>query len=207
MAEKKRKSENYPGELVVEGYSDLLFYAEVLEAVGKHNQVFIKELGGKSVINSKLEALVDPELLARKSAVAFVFDSDENPEGTRQSLEELLSKLTGQKVVDGSWTEGSPKIGLMIVPGDGAKGEIETLVWKSWSANPDNAEQKKCVEDFVNCMQVSNAKAQSPYKGLIGALLAVKNDEDPRLGPGARAKVFDLNSDHLQSLRQFLAGF
>jgi hypothetical protein len=56
-------------------------------------------------------------------------------------------------------------------------------------------------------MHASDVKAQSPDKGLIGALLALKNDEDPRLGPGARANVFDLNSPHLQPLRQFLAGF
>jgi hypothetical protein len=110
-------------------------------------------------------------------------------------------------VVDGKWTQGSPKIGLMIVPGSDAKGEIETLVWQSWISDPANAGQKKCIEDFVSCMHVSNAVAQSPDKGLIGALLALRNDEDPRLGPGARANVFDLNSPHFQSLRQFLAGF
>jgi hypothetical protein len=207
MAAKDRKSENFPGELVVEGYSDLLFYAEVLEEVGKHEQVFIKELGGKSGMSRKLETFVTPSLLARKTAIAFVFDADESHEGTRQSLEKLLSNLTGQAVSDGKWTKEIPKIGLMIVPGAGAKGEIETLVWQSWSSNPGNAGQKKCIEDFVDCMRVSNATAQSSDKGLIGALLAVKNDEDPRLGPGARAKVFDLNSPHLQSLRQFLAGF
>jgi hypothetical protein len=56
-------------------------------------------------------------------------------------------------------------------------------------------------------MHTKNVKPQSPDKGLIGALLALKNDEDPRLGPGARAKVFDLNSPHLQPLRQFLTDF
>ncbi len=44
----ERKIEDFDRVLVVEGYSDLLFYAEVLELVGKHSQVFIKELGGKS---------------------------------------------------------------------------------------------------------------------------------------------------------------
>ena len=207
MAATERKSENYPCELVVEGYSDLLFYAEVLELVGKHEQVFIKELGGNSGLHKKLEALMTPALIAKKTAIAFVFDADESHAATKQSLENLLSKLTGQAVTDGTWTQGTPKIGLMIVPGAEAKGEIETLVWQSWSSNPANAGQKKCIEDFVSCMRASNVSAQSPDKGLIGALLALKNDEDPRLGPGARSHVFDLSSPHLQSLRQFLAGF
>jgi hypothetical protein len=44
-------------------------------------------------------------------------------------------------------------------------------------------------------------------KGLIGALLAVKSDEDPRLGPGARENVFDLARPELTKLREFLSGF
>lgn len=207
MAAKERKIENFDNVLVVEGYSDLLFYAEILEAVGKHEKVFIKEMGGNSGLEKKLEAFITPSLLARKTAVAFILDADETPSVTKQSLEKLLSRLTGQNVVNNAWSNGSPKIGLMIVPGNDAKGEIETLVWQAWASNPGNAAQKECIEDYMACMQAANASAHSPAKGLIGALLAVKNDDDPRLGPGARAKVFDLSSPQLQALRNFLAGF
>ncbi len=207
MAAKEWKIENFDRVLMVEGHDDRIFYAEVLEAVGKHGQVFIHVLGGNKNLKQEAEVLITPTLLERKVAIAFILDADETPVESKQSLQNLLSGLTRQEVIDGKWTEGSPKIGLMIVPGGDAKGEIETLVWKSWSSNQANAAQKQCIEDYVNCMRASNAMAQSPDKALIGALLAVKNDEDPRLGPGARANVFDLNSPHLQSLRQFLAGF
>lgn len=207
MAATVRKSENYPGELVVEGYSDLLFYAEVLESVGQQDRVFIRELGGKSGLEKKLETLMTPSLLARKTGIGFVFDADDQPEGTRQSLERLLSRLTGQTVQDGHWTPGPPKIGLLIVPGNNTTGEIETLVWQSWISDSKNAEQRKCIEDFTACMQSRDVAAHSPHKGLLGALLAIRNDEDPRLGPGARARIFDLNANQLQPLRNFLAGF
>ena len=72
---------------------------------------------------------------------------------------------------------------------------------------PRPCRTKKCIEDYIACMQANNATAKSPDKALLGALLAVKNDEDPRLGPGARAKVFDLNSPYFNQLREFLAGF
>jgi hypothetical protein len=207
MAAMERRIEDFDRVLVVEGYGDLLFYAEVLEFVGKLEQVFIKQLGGNSDLERKLETLVNPVMLARKKSIAFVFDADENPQSTRQSLEHSLSRLTGQQVRDGQWTQGTPKIGLFIVPGNGTKGEIETLVWRSWAADPANAGQKQCIEDYLACMRAGNAVARSPDKGLVGALLAVRYDEDPRLGPGARAKVFDLNRPELQNLRNFLAGF
>lgn len=50
-------------------------------------------------------------------------------------------------------------------------------------------------------------EAKSAEKGLISALLAIEHDEDPRLGPGARAKAFKLNSSVFDDLRRFLDGF
>jgi len=207
MATKERKIADYDRVLVVEGYSDLLFYAEVLESVGKHERVFIKHLGGKDGFSLKLDDFVNPSLLAKKVALAFVVDGDVEPQKTRSYMESLLSRLTGQPVAEGEWTTGTPKIGLLVVPDSETKGEVETLVWKSWSADPANAGQRKCVEDYVACMNSQGVAAHSPDKGLIGALLALKSDEDPRLGPGARTKVFDLQRPELQRMRDFLSGF
>lgn len=207
MAEKQRKIEDYSRVLVVEGYGDLLFYAEVLQAVGRHTQVFIKELGGKADLRRKLETFVTPAILAAKETLAFVFDADERPDATRSELEALISRLTGQQVIDGSWTEGRPRIGLLVVPGGTVPGEIETLVWQSWGNEPANGAQKSCIEHYVACMANQGARAHSPDKGLIGALLAIRSDEDPRLGPGARTNVFDLTRPELKALRDFLAKF
>ncbi len=207
MAEKERKIEEYNRVLVVEGYGDLLFYAEVLEEAGKHPLVFIKELGGKADLQRKLEAFVTPAILATKESLAFVFDADEKPDATRGDLEVLISRLTGQNVVDGSWTAGKPRVGLMVVPGGNATGEIESLVWRSWGNDPANAPQKQCIQDYVACMASHGAKAHSPDKGLIGALLAIRSDEDPRLGPGARTNIFDLARPELKALRDFMSNF
>jgi len=157
--------------------------------------------------------------LHTKTAIGVVVDADERPEETRQSLETVLSQAlktafpeaSGHKLVEGEWTmpteRGSPRIGFLIVPGRAAEGEIETLVWQSWANDPANGAQKKCVEDYVACMKSNGFTAHSPDKALIGTLLAVRYDEDPRLGPGARAKVFDLNRPELKPLRDFLSGF
>jgi hypothetical protein len=203
----KRNIDDYDRILVVEGYGDLLFYAEILEELGAHEKVFIKELGGKAGMEAKLETQVSPGLLESKSAIAFIFDADTAPEATRNSLQNLLSRITDRPVVDGQWSGGKPNIGLFIVPGGNQTGEIETLVWNSWANDSANAAERQCVEGYISCMRTAGATAQSPAKGLIGALLAVKNDEDPRLGPGARGHVFNLGRPELQRLRDFLSGF
>jgi hypothetical protein len=203
----KRKIENYDRILVVEGYGDLLFYAELLEELGAHEKVFIKELGGKSGMKTHLATFINPDFLDSKTAIAFIFDADTAPHATRNSLQRLLSKITHKPVIDGQWSGGKPNIGLFIVPGGDQAGEIETLVLKSWASDPANAEERRCVEGYISCLQTTGATAHSPAKGQIGALLAVKYDEDPRLGPGARRKVFNFERPELQDLRGFLSGF
>jgi hypothetical protein len=186
--------------LVVEGYDDLLFYAEVLESLHNYERVFIQEMGGKGNLTgaarqddlvAKLETFLSPALLAEKRAIGVIADADADGAGTARSLGGRLSKITEQDVAAGVWTAGSPRMGLFVVPGADRAGEIETLVWQAWSSDPDNAASRDCIDAFIGCMDAAGHRAHSPDKGRLGALLALLNDEDPRLGPGARARVFD----------------
>ncbi|UQA55622.1 DUF3226 domain-containing protein [Polyangium aurulentum] len=190
--------------LVVEGYSDLLFFAEALECCGNLEGVFIKEMKGKGDLVTKLETFLRPDLLAEKAAIAVIADADANASGTVASLESRLSSITGQGVKDGRWTVGPPRLGLFIVPGNGRAGEIESLVWDAWSSDPVHGGARTCVETFLEGMAGQGHSAKSPDKGRIGALLSVLNDEDPRLGPGARARVFDFSRPQLEPLFTFL---
>lgn len=194
--------------LIVEGYSDLLFFAEVLEAVGKQGGVFIKQFGGKADVLLKLDTFITPLLLAEKTKIAVIADADGNAAGTFAGLQNKLRELTGQTVpAAGSWTGGTPDIGVFITPDGTNAGEIETLVWRAWSADPANSAAKTCIEQYRDCMTAAGFNAKSPDKGLLSSLLAIRYDEDPRLGPGARTNVFDLNHPEFTTLRSFLARF
>jgi hypothetical protein len=191
--------------LVVEGYNDLLFYAEVLGHLGKCDGVYIEQFGGKDNFPTKLETFLRPDLLAAKQSIAVIVDADDDPLKSARTLEAVLNRSTQQDVISGRWTAGTPRIGLFVVPGDGATGEIETLVWKSWAADPSNEMAKACIERYRDCMASIDLKPKSSDKGLLGALLAIYNDDDPRLGPGARAKAFDFRRPELKGLMDFLS--
>lgn len=194
--------------LIVEGYSDLHFYNAVLKAIGLRDRVYIKQLGGKDELVVKLETFITPVLLAEKKAIAVIVDADGNPAGTFTQIQTALAKAIGQQVpAAGQWTAGPPKIGIFIVPNAESTGEIETLVWRAWSADPANASAKTCIANYIRCMAETGVNPQSPDKGLIGALLAIRNDDDPRLGPGAREDVFNLHAAEYEPLRTFLSGF
>lgn len=193
--------------LVVEGYSDLLFYAEVAEHAGVQS-LFIQHFNGISEVATALDDFITPDLLSEKLSIAVCVDADQTPHGTVQKFEALLTKITGQAVLHGKWTTGTPKIGLFVVPdGPNTQGEIETLVWTSWAADAANSAGLSCITAYEACMSGSGSTARSRHKGLIGALLAIEADEDPRLGPGAREQVFDLGRPELGPLVNFFRGF
>ncbi|MEI2746762.1 MAG: DUF3226 domain-containing protein [Ottowia sp.] len=76
--------------LVVEGYDDLLAYAEILEHVSNYDEkVFIKDMGGRSNIVTKLETFLSPALLApgQKAAIGVIVDADKDGAGISRSLE------------------------------------------------------------------------------------------------------------------------
>lgn len=194
--------------LVVEGYSDLLFYAEMLESVGRPNAVFIQNFNGKEDLLLKLEDFITPQLLQEKTRIGVILDADGNAGGTYTRVREVLQMLTGQVIPEaGRWSEGNPKIGVYVTPDGINNGEIETLVWNSWAQDPINDLQRTCVQAFIECMEGHGVAAHSRDKGLISALLSIRYDEDPRLGPGARGNVFDLTRPEFARLRSFFSAF
>jgi len=200
--------QDYDNVLIVEGYSDLVFYKEVLKLLGKDRSVFIKEMKGKSNLTTKLDAFITPQLLAEKTSVGVIVDADANAQGTFTSIQTVLKDLTAQDIsLPGVWTAGAPKVGVFITPDANSSGELETLVWRAWAANATNAQSKTCVENYIQCMKSIGHEAHSPDKGLVSALLAIRNDEDPRPGPGARENIFDLNHPEYSQLREFLSFF
>lgn len=199
------KLKDCPRILIVEGYSDLLFYAEVLESLARLDGVFIKAMNGKEDLLAKLETFLNPGLLTEKESVGVIVDADDNPTGTAQAVADRLSRIVRQEVAPG-WTTGRPRVGLHVVPGASAAGEMESLAWSAWSNDPRNERPRACVEGFIGCMRESGLVAVSPDKGRIGALLAVLYDEDPRLGPGARANAFDFSRPEFAPLCEFLRG-
>ncbi|MCX6968159.1 MAG: hypothetical protein NTZ46_10365 [Verrucomicrobia bacterium] len=204
----KPKLKDFDRVLIVEGYGDLLFYAEMLESLGKHKAVFIQKFNGKTDLCAQLEVFITPQLLAEKTHIGVVVDADENPDGTFSSIQAAIAKAANQKVPNaGTWTDGNPRIGIFIAPDPANKGEIETLVWRAWSADRANDAAKGHIDTYASSMRAAGFEAKSREKGLIGALLAIRNDDDPRLGPGARTNVFDLEHTEFAELRAFLSVF
>ena len=195
--------------LIVEGYSDLHFHAELLRWLDRLEGVFIKEFKGKSPILSRetLELFLTPKRLSEKKTIAIIVDADDNPSGTAQSLGDHLRAITGQTVSEGQWTVGAPRLGFLVLPDPQTAGELETTIW---SALPDEErfeEMKSAVTSFQETMSELGWRSKSRDKGYLGTFLSAVHDEDPRPGPAARSEVFDFSTSGFERLRTFLEGF
>ncbi len=209
---KKPELKTSPRILVVEGYSDLTFYAEFLEMLGKQTGVYIKDMGGRERLMAELETFISPALVASKSHIAVVLDADDDATNTFYArVKTKLDALTGCDLKEGEWSTASKdgaKVGFFIAPAPGAVGEIEDLVWSSFSEDPAHAETVRCVEQFIDCMGAGpTATNQRIAKRKLGSLLAVRHEDDPRLGPAARDRKINFDAPALRRLRTFLEGF
>jgi hypothetical protein len=209
-SDRRRKWKNEPLVLFVEGYSDLTFYAELMKHIGLHDRCFIQDLGGKGheLLREQARALLTPDRLAQICAVGVLLDADKDADG---AFSLARNALKGAVDVDvprrGEWVRASDskvRYGVFIV-GDGDKQvEVESLAWAAWSGKPDNAAFRGCVEDFIKCARKQGKKLKSTDKVRIGAVLSVLNEDDPRLGPGARRHLFEFEAAAFAELRAFL---
>ena len=207
----RRKWKGEPCVLFVEGHSDLTFYAEMLEDLRLEKKCFIQNLGGKgrNKLRQEVSLLLKPDNLAQVRFAGVILDADENADAAFRMAHDALQAALGVSVPAVSrWTdaeEGRTRFGIHVVGGDPAPGEVESLAWVAWKETPGNEGLSACVEEFMACAKARGERLASPDKVRIGAMLAVRNEEDPRLGPAARAKCFHLSAPGFASLREFLA--
>ena len=139
----------------------------------------------------------------------LVVDADADAHVTATSVSNAVKKIANVRIPPkGGWGRrpGGCRVGFCVTPPAPGTGEIETLVWDAWSNDPCNAGARACVESFLACMTGIGLSGKSPDKAKVSALLAVRNDEDPRLGPGARAGAFDFSRPEFAALVGFLDG-
>lgn len=204
--------------LLVEGHSDLTFLAEMLEHLGigafeGHGAglVFIKQLNGKASLLDQIEAWINPQRLRSARAIGIVVDADTSASATRQSLVARLQEITRLDLPPtGGWLrhpEGAA-VGFHVVPGDGAddQGEIETLAWRSLTEDAAHKSALDCVESFIACREAQQGPIAKADKARVAAFLSTLTPDDPRLGPGARARHFPFDARAFAPLRYFLLG-
>ena len=195
--------------LIVEGYSDLCFYAEFLQHLGRYEGVFIQDMKGRTRLEDELELFLTPKLLTEKTHIGIALDADDDGPRLVTRLQNRLREITRRELTEAMWSAGAPNLGFFVAPTPEVTGEIEDLVWRAWAENQANADTVRCVDQFISCMEPSHPSPQHGRiaKRRLGSLLSVQHEDDPRLGPAAQAHKINFDAHAFARLREFLNGF
>lgn len=160
----------------VEGKDDKRFLEALLRELSIVG-VQILEFEGKSNFRNQILALKNTPGFSSISICAFIRDADENPpEAAFRSVCDALSNagLTFP-ANDQNFSEGNPKVGIFIMPGNGRNGAIEDLCLESIK----DEDFFNCINQYFECLgaipsNVSKAKTlcylsgKEPYANSLG---------------------------------------
>ena len=188
-----------PVQLVVEGNDQRNFLRAFIELMSV-TSVQIQNFGGVSELPGFLAALaVQPEFGERVERVGIVRDAETNADGAFESVRNSLRNagLPEPKRPE-EFSKGRPAVSVLILPGGGQSGMLETLVCKSFAGERVD----RCIDEFFKC--VGGAALAESAKARAFAYLTTTQEPRHSVGVAALQGRWDLEHAAFAGVRQFL---
>jgi hypothetical protein len=201
--------------LLVEGRDEQNFFEAFLKHLGITN-VTVLQLTGKPT-KDRVTAAVNIPGFKQAMAYAIIRDADDNADNAFRSVHNILRDLNQPYPnTRNAFAQGTPKVGVYIIPGDRDAGMLEDLCMSTVEGHP----VLPCLEAFMNCIDGKvnfpdppdpNAPRTSdychpnnPHKAKAKAFLAANKHDLPNLGVAAQKGVWDFDHVCLRELKEFL---
>ena len=185
--------------LAVEGTDEKHFFDALLRYM-KITDVAIREVGGKHKFPKTLATLRKPREFDDITHLAIVRDKDSDD--AFRSIKNILKK-EGLPVPDkpGEFSEGTPKVGVFIMPGESIEGTmLEDLCLKTVEGHP----AMQCVDEFTSCVSALETVPKNISKAKAQAFLASQSETVGSVGLGAQKRYWNFDSAVLDELKDFL---
>jgi len=187
--------------LAVEGTDETVFFGELLKHLNLFHRVDIRQVGGKDQFKNKMPTLQKTSGFNQLESIAIIRDADENSAGAYKSIKNILAKMTLQPPAKpGTFADGSPRLGIFIMPDNAAQGMLETLCLKAVQDN----EAMNCVNEFIACSQDLKKKPKNIDKAKAHAYLSIMPDIANSVDRGAQKGHWNFNASALKPLIDFL---
>lgn len=190
-----------PNVLLVEGDEDKVFF----EALIKHlhlQDIQILPIGGKEKLRRNLRALVKTPGFTKVTTLGVVRDADTDPNAAFQSVRDTLQAVNLPAPERPLAPVGhSPRVAVMILPGESAPGMLEDLCLEAVVQDP----AMLCVEQFFECLQQEKLSLpDNMSKAKVQVLLASRRKAGLRLGEAAQAGYWPWDAKAFEQMRNFL---
>jgi hypothetical protein len=186
--------------IAVEGQDEVYFLDALLRNM-KITGMEIRAVGGKQQFKDKLPALVRMSGFSDVEVLAIIRDADNDANGAFESIRNILKKEKLKPPIQANqFSEGSPKIGIFIMPGNSDTGMLEDLCLQTVAHHP----AMDCVRPFANCISELEESPNNIVKAKAQAFLAAMPKLVNSVGLGAQKGYWDFNSEELTDLKSFI---
>lgn len=188
--------------LIVEGKDEKNLFEKLIEQMKVEN-LQVLPIGGKTNLRGNLESLVSLSEFNQIESIGVIRDADEDADGAFQSVADALERYNPPPEKQLVPTGNKPIWRVMILPGNGRKGAMETICIESVKGHPAMG----CVEKYLHCCdetekllklqaQIDKAKAYS--------FIATRKPPEDEIGVGAKQGHWDFDSHAFDGVKEFI---
>jgi hypothetical protein len=194
-------------QVLVEGRTGEMFFREFVEGIGLKEQVQVRDFGSAEKFRGYLKLFSSLKGFREKVAsLGIIRDAESQPAvAAFQSVCAYLKEAGfAPPNAVGSLGEGTPRVGVYILPNCQHPGMLETLCWSVLEADPKFAEELACVTRFLDCLRANKVVVVNESKAKVWVYLSGRGRFDPLVGRAAQNKVWDWQSPALKPVADFL---
>ena len=196
-----------PKQLLVEGRTPEIFFREWVETAGWKEKIEVRSYNSLSQLTDFLKVFTGKkEFRESVASVGIIRDAEDKPAASAfQSVCESL-KAVGLSCPDvcGTFSAGSPRTGIFILPDCEQPGMLETLCWSILESEPKHGQELECVRAYFQCLDRAKIQPLNPAKAKVWTYLAGSGAFDPQVGRAAQQKKWNWESPALLPLSKFL---
>ena len=192
-------------QLLVEGKDQGNFFDELVKHL-KIEDLQIQDFGGVDEFKGFLGVMVKQSgFHDTVRMLGIVRDAETSAQGAFQSVQSSL-RNAGLPVPahPGEPASAAPAVNVLILPGDGDHGMLETLLCRTFADTPVD----RCIDDFFRCFEMSEegAPIRNPDKARAHAFLATREMPHVSVGVAARKRYWgNFDHDAFREIHRFLS--
>ena len=202
--------EEWPGSIhsrlvVVEGKDEV----EILCSLFTHmaddlpQDVHLYSADGKTEIAKLLTGLRATPGFGDVVSLAVIRDADTSAAGAFESITGALrSGELAAPAQPGGFADGTPRVGVFIMPDGQGEGALEDLCLAAFEQSGDRAFE--CLEAYMDCLKGQGIEPDHPSKAKGLAFLASRKEQPARFGALARKGGLPWDSSAWDDLKSFL---
>jgi hypothetical protein len=201
-----REPIHYDTVLVVEGRDMLGFFFALLRELGLTKQAEVRNGGGVPDLYDYLAVLPNVSNFDKVTSLGVACDTETDPAVAFNNLCNALQRAglsVPAAALQPTTPPAVPRVTVALLPDARTPGMLETLLWRSLSADP----LISCVVQYLDCVRRQTGKPLAhEEKSRIHAYIAGREQPWLLLGQAARAHYFPWASPVFDEIKGFVQG-